>query len=62
MLRNRLIFGLIYDNGFFMQSRNFRLQRIGDFQWLENFYKLQETSFAIDELVIVDASRNKKPL
>jgi cyclase len=43
-----------------MQSRNFRLQRIGDFQWLENFYKLQETSFAIDELVIVDASRNKK--
>lgn len=60
MLRNRLIFGLIYDDGWFAQSRNFRLQRVGDFNWLENFYKLQKTSFAIDELIIVDASRNEK--
>ena len=62
MLRNRLIFGLIYDDGWFAQSRNFSLQRVGDFNWLENFYKLQKTSFAIDELLIVDASRDQKDI
>ena len=62
MLRNRLIFGLIHADGFFMQSRNFRLQRVGDLNWLEKNYRLQETSFSIDELLIVDASRNSKSM
>ena len=30
MLTKRLIFTLLYDNGSFMLSRNFRLQKIGD--------------------------------
>ena len=60
MLRDRLIFGLIHADGFFMQSRNFRLQRVGDINWLEKNYRLQETSFSIDELLIVDASRKSK--
>ncbi|OUS31471.1 imidazole glycerol phosphate synthase cyclase subunit [Gammaproteobacteria bacterium 45_16_T64] len=60
MLRDRLIFGLIYNNGAFMQSRNFRLQRVGDINWLEKNYKFQKISFSIDELVVVDASRNDK--
>ena len=60
MLRNRLIFGLIHSDGFFMQSRNFRLQRVGNLDWLNNNYKLQETSFSVDELLIVDASRQIK--
>ena len=60
MLRNRLIFGLIHSDGFFMQSRNFRLQRVGNLDWLNDNYKLQETSFSVDELLIVDASRQIK--
>jgi len=60
MLRNRLIFGLIYNNGSFMQSRNFRLQRVGDINWLEKNYKFQKISFSLDELIVVDATRGNK--
>ena len=58
MLRKRLIFGLIYSDGFFTQSRNFRLQKVGDINWLETNYKFQDISFSLDELFIVDASRS----
>ncbi len=60
MLRNRLIFGLIYSNGFFMQSRNFRLQRVGNINWLEKNYKFQKISFSLDEIVVVDATKGEK--
>lgn len=60
MLRNRLIFGLIYSNGSFMQSRNFRLQRVGDINWLEKNYKFQKISFSLDELVVLDATKDEK--
>lgn len=60
MLRKRLIFGLIYNNGAFMQSRNFRLQRVGDINWLEKNYKFQKISFSLDELIVVDATRGTK--
>ena len=36
MLRKRIIFSLIYADGFFNQSRNFRLQKVGNEKWLEN--------------------------
>ncbi|WP_445946107.1 HisA/HisF-related TIM barrel protein [Shewanella sp.] len=62
MLRNRLIFGLIYNNGSFMQSRNFRLQKVGDINWLEKNYKFQKISFSLDELVVVNASRGDKSI
>ncbi len=62
MLRNRLIFALIYNNGSFMQSRNFRLQRVGDINWLEKNYKFQNISFSLDELVVIDASKEKKDI
>jgi cyclase len=62
MLRNRIIFTLIYDNGNFMQSRNFRLQKVGDLQWLEKNYKFQDITFSLDELVILDATRNQKDI
>ena len=60
MLKKRLIFTLIYSDGFFTQSRNFRLQKVGDINWLIKNYKFQETSFSIDELIILDASRKSK--
>ena len=43
-----------------MQSRNFRLQKVGDINWLEKHYKFQEISFSIDELIILNASRDEK--
>lgn len=60
MLRKRIIFSLIYNNGFFTQSRNFRLQTVGNIQWLERNYQFQKISFALDELVVVNATREKK--
>ena len=60
MLRKRLIFTLIYSDGYFMQSRNFRLQKVGDINWLKKNYKFKRTSFSIDELIILDASRESK--
>ncbi|MDB2630003.1 HisA/HisF-related TIM barrel protein [Luminiphilus sp.] len=62
MLRNRLIFGLIYNGGAFMQSRNFRLQRVGDVNWLEKNYKFQKISFSLDELILVDATKGEKDI
>jgi cyclase len=62
MLRNRLIFSLIHSDGAFMQSRNFRLQRVGDINWLERNYKFQKISFSLDELIVLDASKGSKDI
>jgi cyclase len=53
----RVIFELVYENGFFCQSRNFRLQRVGDVNWLLKAYNFPQLAANIDELLIVDASR-----
>lgn len=60
MLRKRIIFSLIYSNGYFNQSRNFRLQKVGDLDWLNNNYKFENISHSIDELIIINAERERK--
>ena len=60
MLRKRIIFTLIYENGFFNQSRNFRLQKVGDLNWLEKNYKFQNIAFSLDELIVLNASKKEK--
>jgi imidazole glycerol-phosphate synthase subunit HisF len=62
MLRKRIIFTLIYSDGYFTQSRNFRLQKVGNIHWLENNYKFNKIAFSIDELIILDASKDKKDI
>ena len=56
MLKKRLVFTLYYKKGGFYLSRNFRLQRVGDADWLETNYKFSEVAKSIDELAIVDVS------
>lgn len=41
-----------------MLSRNFRLQRVGDLNWLEKNYNFAKISPHIDELVVLNVSRN----
>jgi len=60
MLKKRIIFTLLYDNGSFMLSRNFRLQKVGDLQWLKKNYNFSHISFSIDELIILDVTRGKR--
>lgn len=62
MLRKRIIFTLIYENGIFNQSRNFRLQKVGDISWLEHNYKFKNIAFSLDELIVLNASKKYKDI
>lgn len=58
MVKKRLIFTLLFDRGYFMLSRNFRLQRVGDLDWLIRNYDFARTTAQIDELVLLNVERN----
>jgi cyclase len=60
MLKKRLIFTLLYSNGQFVLSRNFRLQKVGNLRWLQTNYNFSHISYSIDELVVLDVSRGQK--
>lgn len=60
MLKKRLIFVLLYDQGKFMLSRNFKLQSVGDIDWLRENYDYDSIAYAIDELVILNVSKDDK--
>jgi cyclase len=60
MLKKRVIFVLLYDNGIFSYSRNFCLQKVGDLNWLKQNYNFSHISFFIDELIILDVSRGER--
>lgn len=60
MLKQRLIFTLLYNQGQFVLSRNFRLQQVGDINWLQKNYDFSKISFSIDELVVLDVSRKER--
>lgn len=57
MSKKRVIFTLFYSGGYFMLSRNFRLQKAGDVRWLLRNYRFGDMSAFIDELMIVDVTR-----
>ena len=56
MLKKRLIFILLYKNGNFYLSRNFRLQKVGGVDWLLKNYNFEKIVTSIDELVILNLS------
>jgi cyclase len=60
MLKKRLIFTLLYSNGQFILSRNFRLQKVGNLRWLQTNYNFSHISYSIDELVVLDISRGER--
>jgi cyclase len=60
MLKKRLIFTLLYSQGQFMLSRNFRLQKVGDIKWLKTNYDFSHISYSIDELVVLDVTRGER--
>jgi len=62
LLKKRIIFSLLYDSGWFVLSRNFRLQRVGNLEWLQRHYDFSHISFFIDELIVLDVSRTGQNL
>ncbi len=43
-----------------MLSRNFRLQSVGDLNWLKDYYDFDAIAFSIDELVVLNVERGTK--
>ena len=62
MRKKRLIFTLLYDSGSFVLSKNFRLQKVGDINWLQKNYNFKQIAFFIDELIVLDVSRSERNL
>ena len=62
MHKKRIIFSLLFNNGNFALSRNFNLQNVGDLNWLQNNYNFGKISFSIDELILLDVSRDNRSL
>jgi len=48
---------LLFQDGYFVLSRNFRTQRIGDIDWLQQNYDFSRVASFIDELIILNVSR-----
>jgi len=55
-----MIFTLLYNQGAFMLSRNFRLQKVGNLRWLQKNYDFSRVAFSIDELIVLDISRGER--
>jgi cyclase len=45
-----------------MLSRNFRLQNVGNLEWLKVNYDFSHISYSIDELVVLDVTRGERKL
>lgn len=45
-----------------MLSRNFRLQKIGNLEWIQTHYDFSRISYSIDELVVLDVTRQNRDL
>ena len=43
-----------------MLSRNFRLQRVGNVEWLQRNYNFAHIAFFIDELIVLDVTRGQR--
>ena len=43
-----------------MLSRNFRLQKVGNLNWLQTNYNFSKISCSIDELIVLDVTRGEK--
>ncbi len=60
MLKKRLIFTLLHNAGKFQLSRNFKLQSVGDLQWIRENFEFDSIACAIDELVVLDVTRGQR--
>jgi cyclase len=60
MVKKRVIFTLLFDNGNYMLSRNFRLQRVGNLSWLKKNYKFSKITCSVDEMIILNVGRKEK--
>ena len=58
MAKKRLIYTFLFDGRDCVLSRNFRLQKIGPINWIKKSFNTESIPFSIDELVLLNVSRN----
>ena len=56
MIKKRIIFTFYFYNGYFVQSRNFDIQKVGDLKWIKTNFDLEKISNFIDEVAIINIS------
>lgn len=61
-MKRRLIFTLLYEDGHFVLSRNFRTQKVGNLGWLQKNYDFSKVASYLDELVIINVSSDPSTL
>jgi cyclase len=59
-LYKRIIFCLYFKDSNFYLSRNFRLQKVGNLDWLIKNFRFGETSTFIDELIVILVKEDPK--
>ena len=57
-MKKRLIFCLLFKDDNFQLSRNFNLQSVGNFKWINNNFSFDETCKSIDEIIFIHAKNN----
>jgi cyclase len=57
MIKKRLCFTLLYSEGSFCVSRNFKLQKVGDIDWLLDNYNFETILEYLDELIILNIDK-----
>ena len=60
MIKSRLCFVLLYFDKSFCVSRNFKLQKVGDIDWLMKKYDFEKILKVIDELIILNINKSEK--
>lgn len=60
MLKDRLIFSLMMDNGLYFLGRNFQLQKVGNLEWILENYDVDSILYSIDELIVLNVGRKEK--
>ena len=62
MIKKRLIFTLLFEKNSFFLSRNFRLQKIGNYDWLKKNYDFSLITESVDEIILLNVSRNESEI
>ena len=52
----------MYDQRKYQLSRNFRLQEVGDLEWLKRNYDFDAIAYSIDELVVLNVTRTEQSI
>lgn len=62
MLKKRLVYTLLLQEGVIQLSRNFSLQAVGTLDWLHRYYDFDSIAYSVDELILLNVSRGTKDI